>query len=172
MENNQSEIRIYVACLASYNNGILHGAWINADQDAESINNAICGMLKASPIEDAEEFAIHDHEGFEGVSISEYQGVDSVAELAAFIAEHDLLGAELINYLGDLESARDALEDHYHGCYTSVADFAEELTSETTEIPDSLQYYIDYEKMARDLEINDIMAIETSHDEVHVFWSH
>jgi len=29
--------RIYVACLAAYNAGKLHGEWIDADQDAEAI---------------------------------------------------------------------------------------------------------------------------------------
>jgi hypothetical protein len=46
-----------------------------------------------SPVEGAEEFAIHDYEGFEGVSISEYAGIDSVARIAVFIAEHGKLGA-------------------------------------------------------------------------------
>lgn len=41
--------RIYVACLASYNNGCLHGAWIDADQDADAIRTEIRAMLKASP---------------------------------------------------------------------------------------------------------------------------
>ena len=29
---SDSNPRIYVACLAAYNNGYLHGAWIDADQ--------------------------------------------------------------------------------------------------------------------------------------------
>ena len=34
MENAQANTkpRIYVACLAAYNNGILHGAWIEATE--------------------------------------------------------------------------------------------------------------------------------------------
>ncbi len=56
----QGEIRIYVACLVAYNNGNLHGAWINACQDEDAIHNEIRDMLKASPIENAEEYAIHD----------------------------------------------------------------------------------------------------------------
>lgn len=171
MTNQTGEIRIYVACLAAYNSGTLHGAWIDAQQEAEEINNAIRDMLKASPMDDAEEFAIHDYEGFEGAPIQEYSGIDEVAEMAAFIAEHGALGGGLINYLNDLESARDALEDQYRGCYDSVEDFAEELTSETTEILENLIYYIDYEKLARDLEINDVFTIETGHSEVHVFWN-
>lgn len=166
-------IRIYVACLASYNNGELHGAWIDACQDVTDIYAAIQAMLKASPIEEAEEYAIHDHEGFEGAEISEYQGIESVAELASFIEEHGKLGAELINHLcGDLENAQSAIDDHYHGVFKSVADFAQELTEETTDIPGSLQFYIDYEAMARDLEINDVFTIETGFEDVHIFWNH
>ena len=172
MNHQEGEIKIYAACLAAYNNGILYGRWINAEQGAEDIKNAIGDMLKASPIEDAEEYAIHDYEGFEGVSLSEYTDIDHIAELAEFIGEHGLLGGELINLFGDLEEAQEALEDRYYGQYNSVEDFAEELTEQTTEIPEALRFYIDYEKMARDLEINDITAIETGHGEVHVFWSH
>ncbi len=54
MENQKTEIRIYVACLASYNSGILHGAWIDALQDASAIRNEIKAMLDASPEECAE----------------------------------------------------------------------------------------------------------------------
>ena len=34
-------IRIYVACLASYNAGRLHGTWIDATQDADDVHAAI-----------------------------------------------------------------------------------------------------------------------------------
>lgn len=56
--------RIYVACLAAYNNGILYGKWIDADQDADSIRLEIQIMLAGSPVPRAEEWAIHDYEGF------------------------------------------------------------------------------------------------------------
>lgn len=45
--------RIYVACLSAYNNGFLHGEWIDCDQDAEVIWAEIKEMLKASPMPDA-----------------------------------------------------------------------------------------------------------------------
>lgn len=170
MSKKTSDIRIYVACLAAYNNGILHGRWIDADQDAEDIWAEIAEMLKASPIPEAEEWAIHDYEGFEGAPISEYQGIESVAEIAAFLSEHGALGGPLIAHFGDLEEARSAIEEDYAGEYASLADFAEELTEQTTEIPGSLQHYIDYEAMGRDLAINDVFAIEIGFDAVHVFW--
>ena len=170
MNQQISDIKIYVACLAAYNSGHLHGTWIDATQSADEIHKDIKAMLKASPIENTEEFAIHDCDGFEGVSISEYSGIEEVAELAEFIEEHGALGGAVMDYFNDLDYARETIEEHYHGEYSSLADFAQELTEETTQIPDNLAYYIDYEAMARDLEINDVLAIETSHNEVHVFW--
>lgn len=167
-----SEIRIYVACLAAYNNGILHGAWIDANQDENAIHGEIAKVLKASPIKDAVEYAIHDYEGLEGVQLSEYSGIAEVLELAAFISEHGALGAEAINHFGDIEAAETALEDHYYGEYRSLAEFAEQLTEVTMQIPENLRFYIDYVVMARDLEINDVIAIETGFEAVHVFWSH
>jgi len=62
------------------------------------------------------------------------------------------------------------MEEDYSGEYSSLADFAQELTEETTKISENLQYYIDYERMGRDLEINDVLAVETGFEEVHIFW--
>lgn len=171
METEPNQIRIYVACLASYNNGILHGAWINACQDSEEIMEEAQAMLAASSIEDAEEWAIHDYEGFEGISLSEYAGFERVAEFASFIEEHGELGAKVYEHFSNLDDAQTALDDHYCGRYDSAADFAKETTTETTEIPERLAFYIDYEKMAADMEINDIFVIQTSHSEHHVFLS-
>lgn len=41
--------RIYVACLASYNNGTLHGQWIDATADADEMQASVSTMLRASP---------------------------------------------------------------------------------------------------------------------------
>lgn len=171
MKDQEGDVRIYVACLASYNNGILHGAWINANQDEDDIWDAIKYMLEASPIENAEEYAIHDYEGFQGAPIAEYQSIKTVCEIAAFIDEHDILGANLLSHFHDLEYCKTALEDHYYGEYKSVEDFARELTEQSGNIPANLEFYIDYERMGRDMEINDVFTIETGFEEVHIFWN-
>ena len=62
--------RIYVACLSSYNAGRLHGRWIDCDQTAEEIREEIRLMLEESPEPWAEEWAIHDYEGFGGLRAS------------------------------------------------------------------------------------------------------
>lgn len=161
---------IYGACLASYNNGILHGAWIDATQEIDEINLAINQMLKSSPIEDAEEYVIHDYEGFETATISEYQGIEQVQKLAQFIEENGLLGAELYNHFSNLEEAKTYLEDNYVGVFESVEDYARQLTDETTQIPAHLECYVDFSALARDLEISrDIFTIQTP-EGYHVFW--
>jgi antirestriction protein len=166
-----SNPRIYVACLAAYNNGYLHGAWIDADQDADEIRDEIAAMLARSPIKGAEDYAIHDYEGFEGVIIKEYAGIESVARMGAFIAEHGALGAGLLEqFIGDIDQAESTLQDCYDGQFTSLADYMEELTAESVTIPEALRYYVDWEAMARDAEMGgEFFTIETARDEVHIF---
>ncbi|MFK7875876.1 MAG: antirestriction protein ArdA [Paracoccaceae bacterium] len=100
------------------------------------------------------------------------------AQLNGLIGEvnkeiHDKIAArQLVNHLGSLDGAKKAIEDAYAGEYKSLADFAVELTEQSTEIPESLRFYIDYEAMARDIEINDVFTIDTGFEQVHVFWSH
>ena len=168
---SDSTPRIYVACLAAYNSGYLHGAWIDADQDADEIRDEIAAMLARSPIKGAEEYAIHDYEGFEGVTIREYASIESVARMGAFIADHGALGAVLLEqFSGDMDQAESTLEDCYHGQFASLADYMEELTTESVTIPEALRYYVDWEAMARDAEMGgEFFTIETARDEVHIF---
>ena len=170
---NTAEIRIYVVCLAAYNNGILHGRWIDAEQDAWAIYDEVKDMLKASPIGEAEEWAIHDYEGFEGVRISEWESFEDVSKMAAFIAEHGALGGKLLAHFDGLEDAEKAMSEGYAGTYESLSDFARGITEETSvAIPQNVAFYIDYEAMARDMEISDVFTIQTAFDAVHVFWQH
>ena len=167
-----TEPRIYVADLAAYNNGILHGVWIDAALDLDDIQEAVAKMLADSPEDDAEEYAIHDYEGFGSYRVSEYEGLKGVQEVACFIEEHGELGAELLAHFSDMEEAQTAIDENYQGQHSSLADYAQEFTEETSEVPKHLEFYIDYEKMGRDWEMSgDIFTIQTAHDEVHVFWS-
>jgi len=43
---NNLEPRIYVACLAAYNGGHLHGEWINANQDVDSLHETASGLMR------------------------------------------------------------------------------------------------------------------------------
>ena len=168
------DIRIYVADLAAYNAGKLHGVWVDATDDIEDMQAQVNAMLAKSPEGFAEEYAIHDYEGFGAYRLSEYAGLEAAHEIACFIEEYpDFGGVLLSHFCGDLEEAQKAAEENYCGCYKSLADYAEELTEQTTDIPQNLTYYIDYARMARDMELSgDVFTIETGFEEVHVFWGH
>ncbi len=156
--------KIYVACLAAYNEGKLHGKWINADQDADCIYEEIREMLSESPVPNAEEWAIHDVEDFYGCHIEEYADIDFVAELAAFISEHGKVGAVLLQYLNfEIEEAKVWMDERYCGIHDSEEDFAEETMEEIYSIPDYLQNYIDYKRVAHDWFLCDYVSLEIGH---------
>jgi antirestriction protein len=162
-----------VACLAAYNNGRLHGAWIWAEH-ADDMQAATRKMLTASPESDAEEWAIHDYAGFEGLSVSEYQSFETVADMAAFIEEHAELGAKVAEHFGgNLEEARTALTETYQGKYESLADFAQSFHEDCgTEIPSAFRNYIDWDSLGNDMSLNgDITVIEMGYNVRHIFWA-
>lgn len=161
--------KIYVACLASYNNGILYGKWINALQDKDEIYQDIFDMLAESPIEGAEEWSIQDYSGFGDARIDENESIPNVAKLAEFIDEHGELGAALLGEYS-VDDAQTLLEDQYHGSYDSEVDFAEYIFEECygDAIPKNLIFYIDHEAFSRDLFINDYFSLEAQ-GKTHIF---
>jgi len=165
-------IRICVADLAAYNAGHLHGVWIDATLELDDIQAQVDAMLAALPVEGTEEYAIHDFEGFDSYRLGEYEGLESANEIACFIEEYPAFGGALLAHVNDLEQARKAAEEDYCGCYSSLADYAQELTEETSSIPPHLAMYIDYRAMARDMEYSgDLFTLETGFEQVHVFWN-
>ncbi|KTD77896.1 antirestriction protein [Legionella worsleiensis] len=160
---------IYVACLASYNNAILHGVWIDATQCEDDIIKEIWEMMDNSPKPNAEEYAIHDYEGFGSIKIHEYESISNIVEYASFIQEHGELGLALLcDY--SVDDAQTMLEDHYQGCYDSEVDFARQLFDDcyAHQMPDSLICYFDFEAFARDLFISDYCSIQYNED-THIF---
>ena len=167
--------RIYVACLASYNSGVLHGKWIDAAQDADDIHAEIQAMLAKSPEPIAEDWGLHDYEGFGSVRLSEYEDIAHVAEMAALIVEHGDLAAEVIAHTSSVDEAREMLDEQYQGAFKNLEDWAEQYMDDTgalNGLPENLRNYFDYEAFARDAELGgNIIAIDTSDGQVHVFWS-
>lgn len=175
--------RVYVACLAAYNNGLLHGKWIDAAQDFDVFRDEIDAMLKESPVtklygEIAEEWAIHDFEGFGSYRVEEWSDLKEVCNMANLLEneENGELILEIVAHLGSgtsIEDAKEFLENNYQGTHKDVGEYAEYITEECgTAIPKHLQYYIDWDKMGRDMELSgDIFTIELD-DGMHVFFNH
>lgn len=171
--------KIYVADLAAYNMGTLHGCWVDLsiDTTVDEVQSAIAAMLEESPaLPDvvAEEYAIHDHEGFHGYHLEEHEHLETVVKVAAFIAEHGELGAKLVNVSYDVDEAQEALTSRYAGCGTSLSDWVEEHLTDTGQlesIPEQWRRYIDFGAYANDLELGgDIFTVAVGAD-IHVFWT-
>lgn len=164
--------KIYVASLSDYNNGTLHGAWIELDgKDASEVSEEITAMLETSPSAKAygtkaEEYAIHDHEGFGSVAVGEYDPIDKLVEKAEFIVEHgEDVAAGFLVHAADFGWELDSFEDRSRGLWTSFAEFAEELFDDVyfdvVKAAESSNYLtVDYEGFARDLEA-DMATVET-----------
>jgi len=172
----EAQPRIYVASLSDYNNGRLHGAWINADQDFEAIGDEVGEMLANSRYDPAEEYAIHDYEGFGAYRVSEYESLKDVARIGRGITEHGLAYAAFAASLDPGEGRRlDDFEEQYRGHWGSTEEFAEELLRdmgiELDDIgPEILQPYIrvDLEAFGRNLAY-DLVVAEASDGGVYVF---
>ena len=169
--------QIYVADLAAYNQGVLHGAWIDATQDSEDIEAEIQEILSKSPVPDAEEFAIHDYEGFGSLRLSEFEPIEKVSQVAKLIEEHGTMFAELVGHFGGaryIDEAIEAMEERYQGAHKSLEDWAYEYAKDTgLECAEPYVNYIDWERFARDAEMGgDIFTIETDDGMVHVFSGH
>lgn len=169
--------RIYVACLAAYNAGVLHGEWIDADQDAHDIREEIEKMLEASPEPHAEEWAIHDYDNFEGARLNESESLETVAKLASLVAEHGRVAALLFDReCGDVERIERILEEGNLGVWASPEDWAEDYLAQTGALEglnDSMRMYFAFDRYAHDCELNgDIFAIELGYRSVQIFDGH
>jgi antirestriction protein len=169
MKTPNTTPKIYVACLAAYNNGKLHGVWIDATQDADAIHEEIQAMLKNSPEPFAEEWAIHDYEGFEGLKLSEYESIDDVIRYAHLIKEYGQAYAAYANDIGSDYASEEAFQEAYQGEWESEEDFAREIAQECFEIPENIEMYFDYQAFARDLFISDYYSIQDDEYKIHVF---
>lgn len=141
--------RIYAACLASYNNGVLHGRWIDLDGlDVDDVRKEIAEMLRESrypnvfvPCPDCsaegEELTDADCPGCGGqrtVSSAEEYAIHDYDELPSSFGEHPNL-EEVVEYAVMVEEhgdawrayvdnvgAGNATEDNFNDTYAGSAD--------------------------------------------------
>jgi len=149
----EREAQIYIACLSSYNGGILYGKWITPSTDEEDLIKQIQDILKNSPMYDGSddmEWAVHDYEDFP--NLGEYPNIEKIIEVQEAITEH---GKEIVNaFLEHFEiDLLDRISDAYYGKYDSFGEFAEQLADETMliECPEHIKHYFDYDQFERDM---------------------
>jgi len=156
------EPKIYIACLASYNNGILHGEWINVSDDEDALWDGIKKVLNSSSIPNAEEYVIHDYDDFAGFDICEWEHSSSIIEKAKLAIEHGVVASLIQHHIGlDISEIDEYLANNPPIEVESELSFATELFNDiyNGQIPDNVWPYIDYEYFARDLFISDYCSI-------------
>jgi antirestriction protein len=171
---SQPPPRIYVASLADYNAGYLHGVWIDATDEIEDIWAAITQMLVASHSPNSEEWVIHDYEGFYGLRLGEYESIERVAAVARGISDHGEAFAVWVDHCEPSVDELDGFTDAYLGQWATVAAYArsllEDYGEEIDEVgPDHLRPYFsfDLDAYARDLATE--ANIVEGHGGVYVF---
>jgi antirestriction protein len=151
--------RIYVASLADYNNGVLHGRWIDAEQDAADIQAEVQAMLARSTQPVAEDWAIHDYEGFGAFRVGEYESLAAVSAVALGIAECGQAFAAYASWAGTDEDTLRRFGEAYVGHWPDLESYARDLAAdlgweqELQRLSEGLRPYvdIDYAQLARDL---------------------
>lgn len=190
--------KIWIGCLAAYNNGKHHGEWVDAAVDEDEIWEAQKRIIATSPEQPfAEEHYIADHEGFAPYRVHEYANLSTVAQVARLIEEH---GPAFAAWLANDESVLTDANDHeleegfresYRGEWDSEKAFAEE-ESEQLGLPgvgfvykqtsanfavayepclDELSPYIDWDSVTR-ATMEDCWSADADGGNVYIFRSY
>ena len=178
--SNSDVPRIYVACLSAWSYRHDHGVWLDASQDLKILRNAVNFMLFRSPVKEfeaCEDYAIFDFENFQGFSLSEYESLENVHQIAKGISEHGKAYAFYLEEVGIESASEEDFSDRYLGCWDSVVDYVQDHyessgIAKAVEKAGLAAYYIDYDAIARDWELGrEIIVYQASADEVYIFSS-
>lgn len=167
---------IYVACLSAYNNGFLHGCWIDlTDKSLEEVWEKIMEMLKASPMQDAEEWAIHDYQGFEDFDVSESHDLEKLVNLCELKENLDI-PFEIVAYLANdfgIENVEEYYNDNFIGIFKNDEEFAMadvENHGYFDKSNEFLERYFDYDSYAKDLLDNSyIFSVKTDEGKYYFY---
>lgn len=171
--------RVYVASLSDYNAGRLHGQWIDAAQEPEEIHADIASMLSESRESGAEEWAIHDFEGFGPLRLSEYESPEYVTAVARGIVEHGQAFAAWAALVDGDRQSLGGFSDSYLGEWESVEAYAESMLDDLgieeeldRVVPAWVRPYVqlDTEAFARDIVLGgDVSSAESPSGAVWLF---
>lgn len=169
--------RVYIACLAAYNSGVMHGEWVEVTGDVDALKEEIARILKESPEEDAEEWAVHDHEGFGSYNVTEWPDLEALCDHVAAYEESshdsDLIDGVIADRNCTAREAIAIIDTDYQGEYDDLECWAEQFLQDTGSVNLSrdLSYYFDYEKYGRDREMEGSIIAIPSGSKVHVLWN-
>jgi antirestriction protein len=151
-KKNDDTPRVYVACLGCYNEGRLHGKWMDADElDSEWLHGDLHEdgshpMTRCKKLYH-DEWAIHDSEY---IDCSEHPDIPKLITVMQLFEEHGDGFREWYNYCpshADRDNPEEVWQDCYEGEYDSEEAFAEEWAELREYIKDDnpLLRYIDWD---------------------------
>jgi len=153
-------MRAYIACLASYNNGRLHGDWFDVSTDPDENAANIARVLRSSPFPNvtltdpdtgetypsAEEYAVHDYDDAGPLAdvLGEYPTAQSLADAARLLERLEAYGDESLAeaildamldgwQLTDLGDLDDNAEDWISDHFAGTADTLTEWVADYLE---------------------------------------
>jgi antirestriction protein len=176
------DVGIYVACLAAYNDGILHGAWIDleGDTDEDDIQEAMDWVIKTSPLRfTAEEWAIHDSAGLPSyLSRTEHPALTDLVAWAdglSNFADQDHREAYRLACEDQGQTLdEDGFRETYCGLFKDGEDYAQELAEELGSVPAGLAWplaCIDWKDAWRQLTYDGYREEDCASGGVHIFRS-
>lgn len=166
-------MKIYITDLEAYNNGHLVGEWFELPMSEDSLREAINGVLSAgkkacNSTHYHEEVFITDYEA--DIKIAEYENIYNLndrVEILEGYSEDEMLKLKLLSYEG--YNKKEVIDTGLHNYDVEIYDFrdgtsllnvfeilAEQFIDEGLygEIPEGLECYLDYGKLARDLSLD------------------
>ena len=160
MTTQTTKPRIYVACLSSYNEGRLHGKWIDCSSDIDEMHGEIQSMLAESKSPFAEEWEIHDVDGISSHFVL-YNGLDGIAEVMQASENHDSDAiAAYISFFSEWDLKH--FEEAYAACVENVKEYAVdlfwELSAFNSTVQDELGSYINEDTVLREFEIENTVV--------------
>lgn len=171
-EEEDERPQIYVADLAAYNNGVLFGDWIDLtiSTSVDEIMEEIHRILADSPEPGAEEWAIHDYEGFYSFKLDEYETITVVSKIANLIIKHGEPYAVFSANYGSPAEEEDFV-DAFAGIYNTEEEFGYEVFEQSivTVEPENMRNYFDYAAFTRDLFMSDYWSGRDSKGQLLVF---
>jgi antirestriction protein len=181
MTNDDNTFRVWIGCLACYNNGRNPGRWVDADEAGEITPEDIHQgptsheELWCFDIENAPKGHREEMSPYEAQRIADL--METVGENAdAFAAWCSHIGADFT------EDSVSDFEDHFHGHHESFRDYADELAEDTLnslghtyesgdrEMPFVRQYF-DWELHARELLLGGYFTEDAPDGGVYIFSS-
>ena len=151
---------VYVGTYRKYNEGSLYGAWIDLEQftDAEDFLE-VCHTLHDD--EEDPELMFQDFQGFPRELYGESMSTEEIQTILDYLAldeeEREMI-ADYIQCFGgrisDFEDLLDKAKNSEHGKWDDFQDFADMMADEmisSSNAPEFITNYFDYEKFAREL---------------------